>query len=575
MPIPNYLQAQEVADRFGAMIDIRATAAGAPELLAQGLAPKSDNFKQKTMNKDDELLGLPPEHRDRMVWFLPSRPKPEHFKDYPEDVLRRVWARWKQRKDEYYDNLAKMKKKLREGQIAVRPVGGTSSGGVVEQNVKGIDGLLKGVAFTGDHDIFQVHGNAGAVVNALKAAPFRVQHGAHMDWPATVREAEHRELTPVEQDIFDAIVRKHLAGGESLLRINPHGPPTTANSGKLTFATAGGGGASGGGGGGGGPDLEVVEAKEPGGGAAAAGESAKAAAMPAQEKFTALGKAHTVTMKTLEPGEPDIVIASLVPSSPAATVRRTVTAAERALLDINELSASTNGILDKSKRLKEMARQASVRSGVYPPEVMAALADLAQIVAACWEKIGYDGERIDQTRVLRGQPGRVGDVGEHREGGQGRRTDPSAPPPMRQLTKLESEHVLPWSWIDAIFSKLYRVGSLPTQKESSVYPRMTTVMTYKGAATGKTSTAVQNSDMEVLRWLRGVSPREARITLRDNLPALIQHRLQIILNETARYVQTVKRDHNIDLPMQPDTTKISSALAAQLAQVFSAARELG
>jgi hypothetical protein len=258
MPIPNYLQAQEVADRFGAMIDIRATTVGAPELLAQGLQPKSGAFKQKTMSKYDELLGLPPEHRDRMVWFLPSRPKPENFKDYPADVLRAVWARWKQRKDEYYDNLSKMKKKLREGQIAIRKVSGASSGGVVEQNIKGVDGLLKSAAFTGDHDIFQVHGNATAVINALKAAPFRVQHGAHMDWPATVREAEKRELTPVEQEIFDVIVQKHLPGGESLLRINPNGPPTTANSGKVTFKKDSGSGGDGG------DDLEIVDANAPG-----------------------------------------------------------------------------------------------------------------------------------------------------------------------------------------------------------------------------------------------------------------------------------------------------------------------
>ncbi len=237
LPIPSYLQAQQVADDHGATIDIRATTVGAPELLAQGYNPKSDKFKQKTMNKDDELLGLPPEFRDRVVWFLPARPKPANFKDFPADVLRSVWARWRQRKDEYYANISKMKKKLREGQIAVRPIGRATAGGVVEEQVKpkNLEGLLKSVGITGDHDVYQVHGNASAVIKALEDAPFRVQHGAHLDWPATVQEAENRQLTPMEQSIFDSIVHKHLKGGESLLRINPHAPPTTANSSKLHY----------------------------------------------------------------------------------------------------------------------------------------------------------------------------------------------------------------------------------------------------------------------------------------------------------------------------------------------------
>jgi hypothetical protein len=273
MPIPNYLQAQEVADKFGSMIDIRATAVGAPELLAKGFTPKSEKFKQKTMNKDDELLGLPPELRDRVVWFLPSRPKPEHFKDFPEDVLRRVWARWRQRKDEYYDNLAKMKKKLREGQVAVRPITNASSGGVVEESTKGIDSLIRSVGITGDHDVYQVHGNASSVIAALEKAPFRVQHGAHLDWPSAVREAEKRSLTPTEQRIFQAIVAKHLPGGESLLRINPHGPPTTANSSKLQFKLSGSEPPAGTG-----DDLDVVDAKEPGAaGSATTPEEASAA----------------------------------------------------------------------------------------------------------------------------------------------------------------------------------------------------------------------------------------------------------------------------------------------------------
>lgn len=131
-----------------------------------------------------------------------------------------------------------------------------------------------------------------------------------------------------------------------------------------------------------------------------------------------------------------------------------------------------------------------------------------------------------------------------------------------------------WSWIDAIFSKLYNEGSLPSQEHSRVHPKMTTVMTYAGAAKGKTSQARQNSGMEVLRLLRGVSRGEAEAALRDNLPAMIRHRTQIIRNETVVRVTKVRADHGIKLPDKPDTATITRAMAAQLAESNSAAREL-
>ena len=99
-------------------------------------------------------------------------------------------------------------------------------------------------------------------------------------------------------------------------------------------------------------------------------------------------------------------------------------------------------------------------------------------------------------------------------------------------------------------------------------------MTYEGAAAGKTRTARNNSDMEVLAFLRGIPPRDARVALRDHLPTLIQHRLQIIRNETTAYIERVAREHGITLPDQPDAATITRAVSAQLAEIFSAAREV-
>lgn len=288
--------------------------------------------------------------------------------------------------------------------------------------------------------------------------------------------------------------------------------------------------------------------------------------------FTAAGHSHTVSLR--RKGDSDVeVVVSTTPMTPATVASTTAAAGRRALVDVNEVSAATAGILDESERLRAMAREAMMRTGSVPPGLQRALGRLAQVIAACWEKIGFDGEHVDRVKRRATEPGEVGEVGAHK-GEQGKRSDSSQSPLMRELTELESEHVIPWSWISEIFDKLYGVGELPAQSASRVYPKMTTVMTYAKAASGKTSQALQNSDMSVLRWLRSIPPGEARKTLRDDFPAMVQHRVQIIRNETTKYVSEVQRVHGITLPDKPDEATIRKAVSAQLAEIFSAAREL-
>ncbi len=77
-----------------------------------------------------------------------------------------------------------------------------------------------------------------------------------------------------------------------------------------------------------------------------------------------------------------------------------------------------------------------------------------------------------------------------------------------------------------------------------------------------------------MRFLRRIPADDAQMVLRDQLPALIQHHMQIIRNETVVWVAKAERRHGITLPDRPDPETIKRATAAQLAEIFSAAREL-
>jgi len=132
--------------------------------------------------------------------------------------------------------------------------------------------------------------------------------------------------------------------------------------------------------------------------------------------------------------------------------------------------------------------------------------------------------------------------------------------------------VVPWGWIQRIVGVLHGLGDLPGQKESRAYPRMTTIMTYERAAEFKTS-QLANNDAEFKNWIDRVGPEEARLTLSEHLPRLVQSRMQIITSATTVYVSKVQREDGIALPVRPDPDAIRRATAAQLAEIFAALRE--
>lgn len=290
--------------------------------------------------------------------------------------------------------------------------------------------------------------------------------------------------------------------------------------------------------------------------------------------FSAKGKPHNVIVQADGPSSVQVLVAS-APSPVSQAMDRAMNAA-----DIDALPGQRDRVADahgkvkaRERELRELAHQVMLRSGPHmcvSSDLLPAAKALANAIAACWELIGYNGESVDRTSHRRGEAGAAGEVHHHnRKGGQ---YDDSKSGREREVSRLESEHALPWGWVQEIVHKLFQLGELPAQKDSKAYERMTTVMVYERAAELKT-TQLQNNDAQFKNWIKGISAAEARRTLADHLPRLVESRVQIIVSATELYVEKVKREDGIDLPKRPDRATIVRATSGQLAEIFAAVRE--
>ncbi len=299
--------------------------------------------------------------------------------------------------------------------------------------------------------------------------------------------------------------------------------------------------------------------------------------------FTAKGKAHNVIVSAENPDSVKILVAS--------TPRELGRAMDRAMaaVDIDTMAGARDRVAAarvdvraREKALRDMAREVMMRSGTrLPGDLVPAAQALAVAIATCWDVIGYDGESVGR-QDRRGMAGQPGDV--HRHGRKGSEYDPAKAGRLREVSRVESEHVVPWGWIQRIVATLFGLGRLPPQSTrkgptgtvieqgSAAYPRMTTVMTYERAAEFKTS-QLANNDAEFKRWIDGLDAGEARRTLADHLPALVNSRMQIITSATGLYVAKVQREDAITLPERPDKATITRVTAGQLAEIFAAVRE--
>lgn len=314
-------------------------------------------------------------------------------------------------------------------------------------------------------------------------------------------------------------------------------------------------------------------------GKVAAGEEwakGKIAGFKRQFGFSAVGRSHQVIISASTPDDVQILVAS-TPRQLGAAMSRAMDAA-----DIDQIpgardrvAAARGDVEARERALRDMAREVMIRTisaDRLPASLVSSARGLANAIAKCWEIIGYDGEAVNRTDRS-GQAGEAGDV--HRHGNKGSQYDPAKEGRLHDVSRLESEHVVPWSWIQRIVNIMFGLGDLPAQSSSRAYPRMTTVMTYERAAEFKTS-QLENNDAQFRNWIDGVGPREARRTLADHLPSLVKSRMQIIRNATTLYVAKVEREESalgVTIPDRPDDATITRATAGQLAEIFATLRE--
>ncbi len=212
IPAENLRGFQEVADRYGVVLDVRPTTVEAPGLLRAGAIPKPQWLKAKTINRFDTHLGASPEDIGKVGFFDPKLP-PRRPEGMDVDTWAKVQERHRRRLEEWTDLQGDMRRYGEKHGIAVRDK-------VVISR--------EGKPFTGDHDVYRILFADGRlvprelqaeIVAALK--PFGVSHGPHVEWTA-------RSVAEAVIDML--VVLEHGPAGAPLLRIGPDKTLSTATS---------------------------------------------------------------------------------------------------------------------------------------------------------------------------------------------------------------------------------------------------------------------------------------------------------------------------------------------------------
>lgn len=218
MPKSNIEKFKEFCRDFKLVLDVRPSNVESARLLNSGLLPKPELLKGKSIRPVDELLGWSKADIGRVGHKVPTDPElhPRWAELTPAE---RVDAR-----KAYHDRLAAFEKYDAE----LRPY---FDAGVIEVR----DGVLYGrtiegdmVAFTGDHDIFDVRWANGRrltmdeylfIRNEMRFRNMGAEHGAHMWWRETVPET-------FDPKLFEGIQSGHLEGpkADPLIRFGEGDP---------------------------------------------------------------------------------------------------------------------------------------------------------------------------------------------------------------------------------------------------------------------------------------------------------------------------------------------------------------
>ncbi|MEV0032780.1 hypothetical protein [Nocardia sp. NPDC050793] len=217
IPEINQRRFQEVANRFGCVIDVRPTNPESARWLDAGALPKRMDIKSKTINSLDPYLGASEEHTGLVGFFEPSKATRANVPDHLWD---QVNERYKQRLAEWLELRETMESYAGKGKYVVQ-----------NKVVYGFDreGNLRPLA--GDHDVFDIRYGSGdslsltayhKIVETMIQQNMGVMHGAHMYWPI-VEPNFH-------PGIYHRIISAHKPGGEPLIRFIPNAAPVLVDS---------------------------------------------------------------------------------------------------------------------------------------------------------------------------------------------------------------------------------------------------------------------------------------------------------------------------------------------------------
>ncbi|WP_406631347.1 hypothetical protein [Amycolatopsis sp. WGS_07] len=214
MLIKNQRMFQRTADQRGVVIDVRPTNKDSVPHLERGAFYKPVDIKAKTVNTADTYLGVEPEKKGLVGFFLSHPPRPKRA-GLTKEQRAAGRDRYRMRTEERQTYLEKMKKL---GRKELGPGRFDVSGYIVH----GYDKHRARRPIAGDHDLYDIRRPDGSelskpeydqLITDMIRDEFGVMHGAVVQW---------EPKDPTERAMKDKLVAQHRRdGSEGLVRFVP------------------------------------------------------------------------------------------------------------------------------------------------------------------------------------------------------------------------------------------------------------------------------------------------------------------------------------------------------------------
>ncbi|MEU0791166.1 hypothetical protein ABZ342_13950 [Amycolatopsis sp. NPDC005961] len=215
--VKNGRKFQRFADANDLIIEVRPTNPESIRHLMRGAWYKPVDIKAKTIQRSDTFLGIEPEKRGLVGFFVNAVPQPKRRGLDRADV-EAGRKRHRMRVEERREYGAKMKK------LARKPLG-PGRFEVLGYVVHGYDENQARHPIAGDHDLYDIRRPDGTeipideyelLIEDMREREFGVMHGAVVRW---------NPRDPHEREMRDKLVRQHQrGGGEGLVRFAPGQP---------------------------------------------------------------------------------------------------------------------------------------------------------------------------------------------------------------------------------------------------------------------------------------------------------------------------------------------------------------